>query len=126
MWTDSWIGLPFANIGRGQEGYDCLGLFIALHRARHGRELADPRISMSQAARSRFVDAQRPLWRSVEAVQCEGDAILFRVRGLPLHVGYAISASHMLHVEDGAMSVIEDFTTMKWRSRLEGIYTYAG
>lgn len=126
MWTDCWIGLPYEEIGRTAEGFDCLGLFIALHRARHRRELADPMISMTQAARTRFVDSQRPVWRAVDAVQSEGDAVLFRVRGLALHVGYAISATHMLHVEDAALSVIEDFTTMKWRSRLEGIYTYAG
>lgn len=125
MWTDDWVGLPYEEVGRGPHAFDCLGLFVELHRRRFGRELPDPSISMTEAARSRFVDSQRPLWRSV-GVATEGCAVLFRVRGLALHVGYAISSTHMLHVEDAALSVIEDFTTMKWRSRLEGIYSYAG
>ena len=125
MWSDDWIGLPYQAIGRGPEAYDCLGLFVALQRARNGGVLHDPLCSMTEAARRRIVDAQRPIWQRVETAQ-EGDAVLFRVRGMALHVGYALGPRLMLHVQDEAASVVEDFTQTGWRERLEGIYTYAG
>ncbi|MGB0661333.1 MAG: NlpC/P60 family protein [Mangrovicoccus sp.] len=125
MWTDEWIGLPYQSLGRGPESYDCLGLFLAVQRARYGRILPDPLCTMSEAARRRIVDASMPLWRRVDHAQ-EGDAVLFRVRGMVLHVGLALGPQLMLHVEDEAASVIEDFASVTWGQRLEGIYTYAG
>ncbi len=125
MWTDDWIGLPYQKIGRGPESYDCLGLFLALQHTRHGRALPDPLCTMIEAARRHVADQNRPSWRRVAVAQ-EGDAVLFRVRGMALHVGYALGPRLMLHVQDAAASVIEDFTDMSWRARLEGIYTYAG
>lgn len=121
MWTRDWIGLPHAPLGRGP-AYDCLGLFLALHKARFGRDLPDPRCTMLQAARERTADQMRPLFRAVAEAQ-EGDALLFRVGGRLLHVGYALDGRDMLHMhhpEDG--SLIECWTGTRWRGRLEGIY----
>ena len=55
MWTDDWIGIPYQERGRGPE-YDCLGLFVALQRDRHGRAIFDPACSMKSAALQRLAD----------------------------------------------------------------------
>lgn len=126
MWTDDWIGIPYREIGRGPDSYDCLGLFIALQWKRHGRELFDPYCSMTAAARTKLVDKLRPNWSPVETAT-EGCAVLFRVRGLALHVGYALDERRMIHTsEETDESVIEDFTAARWGQRLEGIYEYRG
>lgn len=121
MWADKWVGLPHAPLGRGP-AYDCLGLFLALQRERFGRELPDPACTMLQAARDKTADQMRPLFQRVASAK-EGDALLFRVRGQALHVGYALGGRDMLHMyypEDG--SLIECWTGTGWLGRLEGIY----
>lgn len=123
-WTNDWIGHPYRELGRGPDEYDCLGLFLALQRARHGRELFDPLCTMTGAARMKLADQVRPEWRRV-AQPVEGAALLFRVRGLELHVGYALGGHRMLHASyEAGQSVIQDFTTMIWAPRLEGVYVY--
>lgn len=121
MWTDQWVGLPYRKLGRGPDAFDCLGLFLALQRERHGRDLPDPRCTMLQAAREQTAESMRPLFRRVDTAE-EGDALLFRVAGRLLHVGYSVGSTHMLHVENEAGSVIERWTTTRWLGRLEGIY----
>ncbi|EBA18406.1 tail assembly protein, putative [Roseobacter sp. SK209-2-6] len=126
MWSDDWIGIPYQELGRGPDGYDCLGLFLALQRVRHGRDLFDPLCSMTAAARMNLADQVRPKWKRIERAE-EGAAVLFRVKGFALHVGYALDYRHMLHASgEAGQSMIEDFTSSNWGTRLEGIYAYAG
>lgn len=125
-WSDRWIGLPYQEIGRGPDSYDCLGLFIALQKERFGRDLSYPACSMSEAARADLAASARPKWRRVATAQ-EGCAVLWQVRGFSLHVGFALDARRMLHVSgELGESVIEDFTTVCWGKRLEGIYEFCG
>ena len=126
MWTDDWIGIPYAERGRGPESYDCLGLFLALQRARCGRALFDPLCSMQAAALTRAAERAKPAWQAVAQAR-EGSALLFKVRGLALHVGFALDQVRMLHVSQATgESVIEDFRSASWGERLEGIYDYRG
>lgn len=125
MWSDDWVGLAYRELGRGPEAYDCLGLFLALQRERHDRTLFDPLCTMTAAARMRLADQMRHEWRQVD-VASEGAALVFRVRGMELHVGYALNERQMIHAcGDVGESVIEDFITGNMSRRLEGIYVYA-
>jgi len=124
MWTDGWIGIPYQELGRGPEGYDCLGLFVALQLARHGREICDPLCTVAVAARQKVAMEARRDWQKVTHAD-EGDALLFKVRGLELHVGYALDQRLMLHTsQETQESILEDYTTRKWGDRLEGVYRY--
>ncbi|MVO14807.1 NlpC/P60 family protein [Parasedimentitalea huanghaiensis] len=124
MWSDGWIGIPYQELGRGPESYDCLGLFLALQRVRHGRDLFDPLCTMTAAARLNLAAKTRPDWRRVDRA-VEGAALLFKVKGLALHVGYAMGGRFMLHASgEIGESVIEDYQSSAWGSRLEGIYVY--
>jgi cell wall-associated NlpC family hydrolase len=126
VWSDAWVGLPYAELGRGPRTYDCLGLFLALQRARRGRDLPDPACRPAEAVRRGVVDRERPRWRRVEAAR-EGDALLFRERGRALHVAYALSDREMLHTEASlGASAIEAWRTTRWLCRLEGVYRHAG
>ncbi|ETX26846.1 NlpC/P60 family protein [Roseivivax isoporae] len=122
MWSDAWIGLPYATRGRGPDVYDCLGLYLALNAARLGRVLPDPGCDQRAAVRNRVVAVERIRYRPVETAE-EGDAILFRAAGRPLHVAYAIDDRDMLHIgQDTGVSVLERWRASRWLCRLEGIF----
>ncbi|ETW11202.1 NLP/P60 protein [Roseivivax marinus] len=119
-WTDAWIGLRWHDRARGPEAYDCLGLYLAVLRHRLDIDLPDPAVRRAHA--SRAVAALAPSFARVDA-PLEGDALLFRERPGRLHVGYALTASDMLHVHhEGQGSCIDRYTSPRWSSRLEGIY----
>ena len=121
MWSDPWVGLPYARLGRGP-AYDCLGLYLALNSVRLGRPLPDPACDMAEALRRGVVDAQRVHYREVFRAE-EGDALLFRSAGRPLHVGYALDDRDMLHTsDDTAASLIERWRETRWLCRLVGIF----
>lgn len=125
QWASEWVGIPHAKLGRGPDSFDCLGLFLALQKARFGRVLPDPRCTMLQAAREKTADQMRPLFRRVEKAE-EGDALLFRVKGQLLHVGYALDGRDMIHTgSDTGDSRIERWNGTIWLGRLEGIYRFA-
>ena len=126
MWQSKWVGLRYKKLGRGPDAFDCLGLFLALHKARLGRVLPDPRCTMEEAARQSVADQLRPQFVSVKRADIqEGDALMFRVRSQLLHVGYALDGRDMLHIEeDSTGSVLEAWNRVKWLGRLEGIYRF--
>ena len=127
MWTDQWIGIPYRELGRGPEAYDCLGLFLAVYRDRFGVEIPDPAYSRRDSLRrARVWSRIGDLGRAVDRPQ-EGDALLFLMGGRSLHIGYALDHKDMLHLEtDAARSCVERWRLDRWQTKLEGIYRYAG
>lgn len=122
-WVSDWVGLPHEPLGRGP-GYDCLGLYLAIYKARHGISLPDPRCTMLQAARDKTADQMRDRFSRIDLndVQ-EGDALLFRTKGHLLHVGYALDKRDMIHIpNEGHTSVIECWRGISWFGKLEGAY----
>jgi len=125
MWTDAWVGLPYAEFGRGPKVYDCLGLYLAVYHERFGVDLPDPMISRFGSARPATTGAALGDYHRVDAAR-EGDALLFTMAGRSMHVGYALNARDMLHLEtDQARSCVERWNSTRWRGKLEGIYRYA-
>lgn len=127
-WLVPWVGLPYAPGGRGRDGLDCLGLFLAVFEARRGVRLPDPGGTMllpcaQHAARGAMVT--HPNVRPVAGEVAEGDALLFRMGPDRLHIGYALDAMDMLHLPDsGTGSTIERWRGMRWGGRLIGMWRY--
>lgn len=89
-----------------------------------GRALPDPACSIAQAVRRDIFEENRDGWTPVADVQ-EGDALFFRVRGHPVHLGYAVDARSMLHTETaGIGSALEPFQSMRWKNRFLGAFRY--
>lgn len=125
MWTDKWVGLPYRKLGRSLDGLDCLGLFVMLQKERFERVIHDPHCTMDQAARRNIAQKQKTDWKPVFRA-LEGDALLFKVRGIEMHVGFSLPNKTMLHIENDTGSLIEDWSVAKWGQRLEGIYRFVG
>lgn len=122
-WIIDWLALPYQERGRGP-AYDCLGLFLALQKARQGLVMPDPACTVAEAIRRGVVDDHRPTWRRVEVPQ-EGDALLFRIGGRVAHVAYAVSAQDMLHThETSRQSTLDRIRGATWAPLLEGAYRY--
>lgn len=122
-WTSDWVGIPYVDLGRARDGCDCLGLYILINAIRRGVTIPDPLCSVAGAVRRRVVSEQAKRY-SLATEPEEGDAILIRRRGHPLHVGYCVSADLMLHSERGVGSTVEKWTGTKWGNRVVGVYRF--
>jgi len=122
VWSDKWLGLPYAELGRGP-AYDCLGLFLAVQREEFGRDLLDPLCHPRDGFA--LTDDHRVLWERAPKASA-GCAVLFRWPAW-WHIGVAINDRLMLHIEtDLGGSQVVDFSHRRFGHRLEGIYSYVG
>ena len=126
-WAEGYVGCAYEPLGRGPRTFDCLGLFLALQRKRHGRRLPDPGVTMTEAVRENTAQSYREMFREIDRTDVEeGDALLFRHRGHALHVGYALNGRDMLHASMDSFGVaIDRWTASLWLSKLVGAYRYA-
>lgn len=134
-WCAPYIGAPYAKGGRTLEGADCIGFFLLLQRERHGRELPEYDGPLFEQGRTRkdtqahiatmaqSAEAFASLFEPIEAgSEAEGDAVLLRMRGAPMHIAYVVRRGVMLHLADEASSCAEDYTQRIWEKRVVGFY----
>ena len=62
-------------------------------------------------------------WKDIKDIADvqEGDVLMLRMHGLPVHLGLAINNSKMIHIYQGVNSIIENFRSVKWKNRIWGI-----
>lgn len=127
-WCEKYVGIPFADLGRDEAGCDCWGLV----RLVFARELAVPLPDYSDG----YTDTRNGA--DVAAIAGDGaanwhpaenprafDVVLLRVNGLPRHVGLVAGPGClMLHTERGKHAAIENYSRLRWASRIEGFYRY--
>lgn len=101
-----------------------MGLFILAHRERNSIEVPDPYCTVFSAVRRSPIRELSKVFDRVD-VPREGDAILIRQKGFPIHVGYCINAAYMLHADFGGGSRVERWDGIKWKNRVIGVYRYA-
>ena len=126
------VGLPFQVRGRSRTGVDCWGLACLVYRECLGIELPsydDSYTNLSAAEladRAVIINAERSRWIAVMTTfdVRQFDCVLFTRGGMPAHVGIVVRYGVMLHVHEGIESVIEEYTSPKWRPRLEGHFRY--
>lgn len=118
-WVGAYIGIPFADGGRGRSACDCWGLVRLVYGDLLGIDLPGyGEISAHDLARVshriRTDSAARP-WLPVESEARPFDVLV--MRGRPLHVGVMVDAGHVLHVEAATSSVVVplDHPQVRWR-----------
>lgn len=123
-----YLKVPFKDKGRDTQGWDCYGLYRFVLAERLGvlvPSYADEYSSAGDAAPVADALARlRPAgWLAVPLGEArDGDGVVFRIAGEPWHCGYVIEPGIMLHARKGCGTVIESYTSIVWRKRLEGIY----
>lgn len=131
-WIGDYIAVPFKTHGRDRAGCDCWGLVRLVYAEQYGISLPD-HAEAYRTADSRstqdigaVIDAESAAhWRPVDKAQArDGDVIILRTKGHPLHVGLVVGRGQMLHVLSGANSVVEFFDGIKWKHRIIGFFRH--
>lgn len=127
------IGLPYADKGRGPVAYDCWGLCAAVYRDVYGLPLpdyadsytsADDGDSVAAAVRAGLAD-----WKPVQKPRA-GDLLILRILGRPWHCAVMVDSVRFLHVpppgRDGrqTLSCVERIDAAIWARRIEGFYRH--
>ena len=128
-WVEQYVGIPYvaegADIAR-DGGLDCWGLIKLIWRERYGIELpiydgphwkpgAD-RVAIAIAIQEAVARYQIVL----TGEEREGDGIILRMLGNPLHVGLVVTPGWMIHSNESAASCVEDYRRMAWSRRVIG------
>lgn len=130
-WVRSYIGLKWAEHGRGRDGCDCWGLVRLVLFDRFGLDVPSYDGSYGDTADraelAALIAGEMGPWRAVSEPDREaGDVALFRLAGQPCHVGLVVAENWMLHVQRGTEAALERFDGIRWSRRLEGAYRYVG
>jgi cell wall-associated NlpC family hydrolase len=132
-WVVPYIGLPWQMLGRTREGLDCWGLVRLVLAERWGVAVpafdgagwTGQRKAEDIAAFARFITGHMPDWKSVGWVgRREGDGVLLRVRGRPVHIGLIVAPEWFLHILSGHNAAVERFDSIVWRDRIAGAYRH--
>ncbi|MHB8109752.1 MAG: NlpC/P60 family protein [Syntrophorhabdaceae bacterium] len=129
-WVDKYIGIPFKCDGRDRTGADCWGLLTVIYKEQLNIDLPswsgvfkDQSIGcLKQVARAMAVERER--WVKVDKPE-PFDVILLRTGAYVWHVGCVIDSTRMIHVMSGINSVIESFTGLQWKNRVQEFRHYA-
>ena len=126
-WCKEYVGKPFAEKGRGPDGFDCWGLVRAVLAAEFGIDgLPDyvdsytrtgDKLSVSTAVSAGLVDG----WQRVDKAT-EGTLVILRLAGRPWHCAIAVNGEWMLHALVGSDVCLERMDSMVWSDRIEGYY----
>jgi cell wall-associated NlpC family hydrolase len=66
-------------------------------------------------------------WRAISASEARlGDAVVMRLKGLPIHFGIMLAPGRFLHVLEGLNSVIEKTKAPLWKDRIVGYWRHEG
>lgn len=127
-WSNAYVGLPYADLGRNWEGCDCWGLLRLVYERELGIQLP-AYVGAYASAEERaeieaLVAAEEPTgpWARVTRGR-PFDAILFRQGRYRAHVGILIDSGLMLHMA-GEQAKVESWGAPRWRSRLTGLYRH--
>ena len=130
-WVGPYIGARYredARSGSIETGFNCWGLFAHVRREVFGSSIDDYEGPLwtgkqSAAAMGEAAAAFAQRFTEIEPGQeREGDAILLRMRGLPIHIGIVAAPGVMLHVEEGCDAVTERYRVGVWERRVIGFY----
>lgn len=131
-WVAGYIGIPFADHGRDRMGVDCYGLIYLVVREQFGMELPrydeDYPTALDRAEVSALVSGEiKARWREiVVGNELVGDVALFRMMGVPCHVGLVVEPSRrlMIHCPRGANACLQCYQGPKWAHRLDGFFRH--
>lgn len=124
-----WIyTVPFIEGGRDRKGVDCWGLLVLLFKEFMDTEL--PTYSGIAYKGGNHEEAAFDLQRlrDTQDIFYEvdepkfGDIVLLTLLGRPLHVGFAINKTEMIHIAPKCGVVLENFRGGKWRRKIVGFY----
>lgn len=127
-WANAYVGLPQRDMGRDRNGCDCWGLARIVYRAELGILLpvySGGVVCAGEAAEIAELiaeaGAQAP-WQAVSGPRAF-DMLLFRRGAHARHLGVAIDARRMLHMDRHGACIV-DHTAPLWSHRNIGAWRH--
>lgn len=131
-WAAAYIGMPFVERGRDAHGVDCWGLVRLVYEREFGLVLpsyTENYVTITDAEEIHLIvehERARPVWSEVPlAAALDGDVLVIRLLGRPIHVGVVVDAPWFLHVTQGINTTLERWDQPIWARRLVGCYRHA-
>lgn len=124
MWWEKYIGLPFSDMGRGPDSYDCWGLVRLVYASELGVHL--PSWSAHNGIRDKEIVAEElteahKLFQKIEEPE-PFSLVLMSSTLTVLHVGIAVSDQMMLHTVKGKDACLECWKA--YENQLKGFYRH--
>ena len=123
-WWTKYVGIPFEDKGRTTLSVDCWGLVRLVYKIEKEIDLPsydecyDHTNDVSKID-SHIKNEWAMSWSHPDAPE-SFDIIILKRRGVPMHVGIVTRPGFMLHCEQGAGTVHEKYTSMRWENKLMG------
>jgi len=117
----SYVGIEY------EPPHGCFRLVSKVFEGVYGIDLGNQDEGLEQAQnKDRTARIQKKLVEMTEQVEHpqEGDVVI--IRGRPFHIGVIVEPGYMLHAYNGGTSCIEDYNSIRWRSKVDGFYRYKG
>lgn len=123
------VRVPFVDLGRDWNGWDCWGLVHCAYRECLRVDLPSFAGGYANAGNTvesreqllRLSDAERHRWRPAGAPE-PLDVVLMIVTGRPIHVGLFLGGGRFIHAERKLGTMIERMASPMWSRRIEGVY----
>jgi cell wall-associated NlpC family hydrolase len=127
-----YVGIRYVDGGRDigkDSGLDCYGLCIALYADLFDIHLPDyahitaDKCGNESCSKLLHGSATYQDFDQVDTPKF-GDLIILRSKGTPLHIGFVLDNTNMLHCNTGTGSVIESFRSIRWKNKISGFYRH--
>jgi len=128
-WANAYVGTPYADLGRSKLGCDCWGLARLVYEQELGITLPSylgDYVSAEERAEidGLIGDAEHTgPWRPSPQIM-PFDLLVFRRGRLRSHIGIALSARHMLHMDGEDQARIVRLAEPRWQTRYCGAYRH--
>ncbi|TCP88911.1 NlpC/P60 family protein [Rhizobium sp. PP-CC-2G-626] len=129
-WSNVYIGLRYADLGRDRFGVDCWGLVRLAFHDQLGIELPSydgTYVSAQEHGEvSALIEGARHTgdWMPVSTPHQAFDLLVFRAGRFDAHLGLVAEPGAMLHVVINDQAKIERYSDPSWNHRLTGVYRH--
>jgi cell wall-associated NlpC family hydrolase len=135
FWMQKYLRIPYKTRGHDFTGCDCGGLLRLVYKEELNIDLPDWEERYISTHRESFsaldtiFDEQTstigdfPMQVPLDEVQ-PFDALVFRMGKFNVHTGVVIRKGKFLHVQEGGNTTVEDYTGLRWKNRLVGVYRH--
>ncbi len=126
------FNIPYKECGRDYDGIDCWGLVVLCHKELLGIEIPIyedillTSMSNYKSTTAQITEQMNSYFPFDEITSPKfGDSVLINMLGQPLHIGFVLDATTMLHTTQRTGVVSETFRGLKWQKRIKGFYRYS-
>ena len=130
-WSDRFIGIPYADLGRDRAGCDCWGLACIIYREELGitlpEYLGDYASTDEHAEISALIAgaAVSPLWVPVSGAALAFDIAVFRRGRASTHLGIVVRHGIMIHMVADDHAKLQGYIDGPYKHRFTGHFRHA-